>query len=188
MNTFNLLGIGLSMAMSSALVTQAQAAPTYDYKALVIVEGVGLVEGPTKAKYVVLGMTKQHLSTSVPGVFCPQMQDFCWVFPSTETGTAIATFNAKQRVSQLTFYQDSSAHKWPTRKGAVDGMTLAAIHALYKGSTLTTEGDPNVYPTEGSVRTRNGNYTHSTFNFCEDTGCFYQTNSSVQKGVKPPAP
>ena len=187
MNKLRLLSLGFVVALTGAQSAQAQTATTPDYKQLVIVEGVGLVDGPTNAKYITLGMSKKFISTSVAGVFCPQTADFCWVSPSSETGFAIATFDANKRVSQLMFYQDQSTHKWPTRKGAVDGMTLAAVHALYKGSALETNGDPNVYPTVGSVRTNSGNYEYFTTYNCEDTGCAFQTNSRVQKGSKPTA-
>ena len=40
------------------------------------------------------------------------------------------------------------------------GLTLAQVHAFYKGSTLSATTDPTKTPAEGYVRTKNGNYMY----------------------------
>jgi hypothetical protein len=185
MNIRKFLGIGVLMALGTTQASWAQTAPTFDYKAMVITEGVGLVEKTTGTKYITLGMSKKRVSTNAPQLDCPPLASFCSVTTSAETGEVLVIFDAAQKVMQLTFDQDYSPHKWPSSKGAVDGMTLAAVHALYKGSTLTTEDDPTQTPATGSVVTKNGNYEYLTAVDCTDQGCTFNTRTRVWKGRKP---
>lgn len=180
-----LFGIGVLMALGTTQASWAQSAPTFDYKAMIITEGVGLVEKTTGTKYITLGMSKKRVRTNAPQMSCPPLADFCAVSTSAETGDIYLFFDAAQKLTQMTFDQDYASHKWPSSKGAVDGMTLAAVHALYKGSTLTTEDDPTQTPATGSVVTKTGNYQYLTAVFCTDQGCDFDTRTRVWKGSKP---
>ena len=180
---FRCLGISLLTTVVTAPMSMAQAAPTFDFKDLVITEGVGLIEQSTNAKYITLGMTEKRVRANEPRLDCPPLASFCAVRPTSETGWIRVFFDAEKRVTQLTFDQNYGSHKWPSRKGAVDGMTLAQVHALYKGSILTADGDPTQFG-NGMVVTKTGNYQYGTSVQCTDQGCTYGTLSHVWKGSK----
>ena len=172
------------LAGSALLAASAQAAPTFNYTNLQIVEGVGLADATSGAKYITIGMTKAKAMANAPQMQCDYV-NYCVVKTSETTGWVTVHLDGNAKVIQLDFYQDPVAHKWPTKKGAVDGMTLAQVHALYKGSTLSSTTDPTQTPADGYVRTKNSNYLYETYTFCDDTGCVFQTTSTVRKGTKP---
>ncbi|MDZ7812904.1 MAG: hypothetical protein U5L74_07240 [Ideonella sp.] len=180
-----LFGIGVLVALGTAQSSWAQTTPTFDYKDMVITEGVGLVEKATNTKYIAVGMSKKRVRANAPQLSCPSAADYCAVSTSAETGDIYLTFDAEQKVTQLILDQDRAPHKWPSRKGAVDGMTLAQVHALYKGSTLTTDDDPTQTPATGSVVTKNGNYRYLTALNCFDSdNCTFDTRTWISKGSK----
>jgi hypothetical protein len=181
------MSIRTTLTATAALLlaaASAQAAPTFDYENLEIVEGVGLMDADSKAKYITLGMSRSKLLANAPQANCLTAA-YCEVLSSATTGLVTVHLDAAGKVFYLRIYQDTAAHKWATRKGAVDGMTLAQVHALYKGSTLSATTDPTQSPADGYVRTKNGNYMYQTYTDCGDTGCTFVTLSDVSKGSKP---
>lgn len=173
-----------AMAALLLAAASAQAAPKFDYENLEIVEGVGLMDADTNAKYITLGMSRSKLLANAPQANCLTAA-YCEVLSSSTTGLVTVHLDDAGKVFYLRFYQDTAPHKWATRKGAVDGMTLAQVHAIYKGSTLSSTTDPTKSPADGYVRTKNSNYMYQTYTLCGDTGCTFSTVSEVGKASKP---
>ncbi|MFD2453930.1 hypothetical protein [Ideonella paludis] len=172
------------MATLLLAAASVQAAPTINYENLEIVEGVGLVDADTNAKYITLGMSRNKLMANAPQMHC-LTPAYCEVLSSPTTGLVTVHLDEAGKVFYLRFYQDTAPHKWASRKGAMDGMTLAQVHAIYKGSTLSSTTDPTKSPADGYVRTKNGNYLYQTYTLCGDTGCTFSTVSEVGKASKP---
>lgn len=154
-------------------MTQAQSTPIEQWQ---IMEGKGLTDN-----YVYLGMSRKEARTRTTNGNCNGKVTQCSFRAQDNQNAPVITlfFNSQNKVSDINIIQGAGI-SWPTKAGAVDGMTPEQVQALYPGSVIQ-QADPF---TRVVVAARQG-YRYSFNQVCNSDGqCPIFTYHSLFKRQK----
>ncbi len=142
-----------SLFAASALATAPAIAQSYS--------DVELIEGYGVGDHIVLGMTRDEVE-AVKGDACDDASS-CDLYLSSDTALIQTWFDAADTVSYIRVTQNhvAYANRWATTAGAIDGMSLSDVQALYPGSILSWN----------SVTAEADGYTYTNNSKCTYTGC-----------------